>query len=161
MSAEPPRIPHQRGKAPIEGFSFLYGNRDLVLPNWKDDASLSLEDPTLQSSITFSKSASSNFFDITVPLATTLFKNGRHSTLLVSKWWQDSEKAFAKTKGPNGRANVTIRISQTGIEKEPQSYVPSVSLTPARRITSGLGNIIRRIEFEDGEIGPASQELET
>jgi hypothetical protein len=42
-----------------------------------------------------------------------------------------------------------------------RTHIPTVGLTPIRRITNGLGNIVRRIEFGEGDVGPASRELET
>jgi hypothetical protein len=45
-------------------------------------------------------------------------------------------------------------------ERVPTSYIPGIPLTPARAIVNGLGNIVRKLKFDDGLIGPASQELE-
>jgi hypothetical protein len=55
---------------------------------------------------------------------------------------------------------LTLQILQGEEDENPTPYIPSVSLTPARRIVSGLGNIVRQVDFGNDSIGPASQELE-
>ncbi len=45
-------------------------------------------------------------------------------------------------------------------KRVPTSYIPGIPLTPARAIVNGLGNIVRKLKFDNGLIGPASQELE-
>lgn len=162
LAPTPEEIPVYREKPAIQGFSFLYGRRELLLPDWTKDELISstFTSPSLLSSITFSEGLQSGAYDITVPLATTLFRNGRHSTLLVSTWWQDSANSFERIGEPLERKNVRIQVSQSEFKKDFDTYIPIVQLTPARRIVNGLGNIVRRLDFGDGIVGPASEELE-
>ena len=57
--------------------------------------------------------------------------------------------------------NVDVLAFRSVNHKLPPNRTPAVSLTPPRRIESGLGNIVRSIDFGNGDIGPASRELET
>jgi hypothetical protein len=144
----------------VEGISFLYGWKEHILPYWSNDEHISSADSSILSSITFSKSVGCRSFDITLPLATTLFRNGRHSTLLVSKWEQTSAISFSKINGPIEKKNVAIQVCNNSPEDVPETHIPVLAVTPARRIVNGLGNIVRRLDFGAGNIGPASQELE-
>lgn len=162
LAPKPEEILSYREKPAIEGFSFLYGRRELILPDWTNDEFTSSKStsPSLLSSITFSEDLASGAYDITVPLATTLFRNGRHSTLLVSTWWQDSASSFQRIGEPLERKNVRIQVSRSESTMSLDTYIPVVQLTPARRIVNGLGNIVRRLDFGHGVVGPASEELE-
>lgn len=151
------------GQRPKEGFSFLHGlqNRTLI-PLWTGSEASPSKSPSMQSSITLRKGLRGPP-DVTLPLANTLFKNGRLSTLLVSRWQYDAAgEAFVAIEGPVERTNIVVNILESVSTQIPRSFIPAVPLTPARPIVNGLGNIVRTIDFggEEG-IGPASRELES
>ncbi|KAE9381464.1 hypothetical protein N431DRAFT_359494 [Stipitochalara longipes BDJ] len=117
--------------------------------------------PNLQSTLTFPARRPYKA-TITLPLANTLFKNGRHSTLLLSRW-KSSGDSFRIKRNQVEKQNITMNPFDR-MAYFPRGLMPCVPLTPLRRIHSGLGNIVRTIDFgQDGnsDIGPASKELET
>jgi len=156
-------LPISVGTRPKEGFSILYGQeRKTISPLWKNDEVPPSRSPSMQSSITLRKGLTGPS-DLTLPLANTLFKTGRLSTLLVSRWeYKPSEDTFFAIEQPAERANVVINVFPDVVHQLPKSFIPAVALTPARPIVSGLGNIVRTIDFggEEGT-GPASRELES
>ncbi|TAQ89024.1 hypothetical protein B7494_g2669 [Chlorociboria aeruginascens] len=153
------RIDFAQNRHPEEGFSFHHGTEHRVLPNvWDDVEDGITKTPDVKSSLTFSR-VSSVSASITLPLANTLFKNGRHSTLIISKW-QCNGQSFIKVKSEE-RTNQVVNVYQRNdIARIPLSNIPVTPLTPARRLESGLGNIVRQIDFGKNGIGPASKELE-
>jgi hypothetical protein len=137
-----------------EGFSILHKPR--TLDHWAKDATVS--SPTLQSTLTLQRRHAT----LTLPLANTLFKNGRHSTLLLSRW-KSSGVSFSINRAQSEKQNVTLTGLGEKLYNPIRISIPSIPLTPVRRIQDGLGNIVRTIDFGQGDvknIGPASQELE-
>lgn len=94
----------------------------------------------------------------TVPLANTLFNNGRTSTLLVGKWVKDLPSNFVSHSLEYKEAYTVyteeFRLSQSSTQ------IPLEGLTKPRRIVAGMGNIVRQLEGDDGKPLPASTELE-
>jgi hypothetical protein len=160
LSPQLERISQQNVFRPEEGFSVLHGRADQIIPAvWDLELTKVGDSPGMQSSLTFSSQDRTS--QVTLPLANTLFKNGRNSTLLVSRWQHQGSGIFTKTKGKE-KSNQVINVFEGDLEDLkgiPSSSVSLVPLTPARRIISGLGNIVRQIRFDDG-VGPASRELE-
>ncbi|KAH8815261.1 hypothetical protein F5884DRAFT_665380, partial [Xylogone sp. PMI_703] len=166
LSPTPSDISEGNGSlSPKEGFSFLYGKQQLVLPKlWStsDGDSPDVGNQELLSYIKIS-GATSLATEVTLPLANTLFKNGRQSTLVASRWRFENEH-FVKLKSES-KAHQTINVfsrengGQTSRVKEIWR-VPAIPITPARRVASGLGNIVRQIDFGQSGVGPASRELE-
>ncbi|KAH7363820.1 hypothetical protein BKA65DRAFT_489714 [Rhexocercosporidium sp. MPI-PUGE-AT-0058] len=163
LAPGPESLSVARGRRPKEGFSFLHSLRSATLPPFLADSEASLStSPSMQSSITLRK-APQGPPDLTLPLANTLFKTGRLSTLLASRWqYNAGEDAFIAIQGPVERTNVVIDMFQGLSTRLPRSLIPAIPLTPARPIVNGLGNIVRTIDFggEEGS-GPASRELES
>jgi hypothetical protein len=102
---------------------------------------------------------------VAIPLANTVFSNGRPHTLFASRWGSESS-------GSPRLVNKTQMTSQTiilppaadmGNSQRDQSTSSVIShlvpVTAPRRIEAGLGNILRNIEI-NGSPRPASQELE-
>jgi hypothetical protein len=141
-----------------EGFSILHKpGKQKNLWNNNNTAPNS----NLQSTLTFRANRGGKVA-LTLPLANTLFQNGRHSTLLLSRW-RSSGGTFEVIKGQTEKQNVTLNV--LGKERYPhlRTRIPCIPLTPMRRIRSGLGNIVRTIDFGEGgvkDVGPASRELE-
>jgi hypothetical protein len=159
ISHTPPRIA-LKGEPSPEGFSFLRGlSAHIIQTAWAEEEPDSSKVPT-QASLTFrGRYRGRNTPYFTVPLANTLFKTGKFSTLGVSRW-KASEKSFIKVKEIPDKKNVIIDVFSSKIH-EPTLRIPAIPLTPARRIVNGLGNIVRTVDFGEDGIGPASRELET
>lgn len=144
-------------KAPSgEGFSIWHrpkGPDD----SWVQDATVS--SPTLQSTLTLQR----GHVTLTLPLANTLFTNGRGSTLLLSRW-KSSGRSFKIDRAQIEKQNVLLGgLGGKTLYHPIRSCIPSIPLTPVRRIQDGLGNIVRTIDFgQKGvkNVGPASRELE-
>ena len=152
-------MPYTVDRRAKEGFSILQGRTLKILPNlWDVEDSASTSSPTITASLTFAKATTSqNESQVVLPLANTLFLNGRHSTLLVSKWRVEKD-SFVKVRSLEKR-NQTITVFDGRRPGPPSIRVPAIPLTPARRIVSGLGNIVKQVDFGEGP-GPASRELE-
>lgn len=125
--------------------------------SWVQDATVSSS--TLQATLTLRR----GHVTLTVPLANTLFKNGRHSTLLLSRW-KSSGQTFKINRAQIEKQNVLLGgLAEKKLYHPIRSCIPSIPLTPVRRIQDGLGNIVRTIDFGQGgvkNVGPASRELE-
>lgn len=93
---------------------------------------------------------------ITLPLANTLFTNGRLSTLFLSEW-RLQDNSLQLIDSISSAVNGDVKTS--AYYRHARRHLPIFPLTPARKIVSGLGNIIRQLQFA-GEVGPASRELE-
>jgi hypothetical protein len=137
-----------------EGFSILLGPRD-VLPNLWDIEERTIANNPGKASLTFTDRQNSRG-QVILPLANTLFSNGRHSTLLASEW-RVQDGSFIKIRSSEKKNQIITAFHNLGA---PSSRVPAIPLTPARRIVSGLGNIVRQIDFGEDGAGPASRELE-
>lgn len=99
---------------------------------------------------------------VTVPLANTMFTNGKTHSLSASRW-ETRPGQSPRFVDRIEKANQTIlfRTDDTGSSHDGASTVACnlVPITKPRRIVSGLGNILRQIDI-DGP-APASTELET
>ena len=120
---------------------------------------LIVQSSSTESSITFQGKGVGRLLDLSLPLANTLFVNGRPSTLLKStfKWnvehlrYQEVDRRYLR--------HHTVQC----FEDKARLRVPAVPLTPAREIASGLGNIVRQLKLSGGHgqpPSPASKELE-
>lgn len=149
----------QRGHLPEEGFSFLHGRSSQIIPDlWTSENSVTSNSPGMQSSLTFTAEHTTTS-QVTLPLANTIFRNGRSSTLLVSRWQAQPDGTYHMTRSEE-KGNLLLKLFHNAKPGIPSTFIPVIPLTPARKIRSGLGNIVRQIQFDEG-IGPASQELET
>ncbi|KAE8441152.1 hypothetical protein EG329_005808 [Mollisiaceae sp. DMI_Dod_QoI] len=149
------------GKRVTEGFSFLHvpASRLLESDALSSSASEVKEswNTTVPSAITFASGEDAPF-KVTVPLANTLFQNGKPS-LLVSSRWKEKDNKFLeiipRTEEHTATVNTFVHVKDA-----PFSFIPAQSVTPFRTIVTGLGNIIRTLDFGKGDVGPASRELE-
>ncbi|KAI9642334.1 hypothetical protein NHQ30_009136 [Ciborinia camelliae] len=172
LAPSPGDIPIAERAGPLEGFSFLYGVRTQLLSpknvwepeSYKND----LTNPAKLSHLIFSgkscskQSEQSLATTISLPLANTLFVNGKHSTLETSQWTRRNMgeyKCLQSVEKQYQRIKVFHHESTT----IPPIFVPAVPLTLPRPIANGLGNIIRQLSFgpEDTDNRPASSELES
>lgn len=148
-----------KGNELIEGLSFLHGRTSSITPDLWNSEPISTEGNTIQASLSFVTDAASNHdilehHAVSLPLANTLFTNGKISTLTTSRWEYESDWNFTKLKMEE-KANLKINALQSF----GAVHVPAFTLTPPRRISSGLGNIVRQLECAGKPI-PASEELE-
>ncbi|KAI1435712.1 hypothetical protein GGR50DRAFT_655535 [Xylaria sp. CBS 124048] len=146
-------------KEPRSGFSVLRGPTDRILPGlWeKEGFGTSQDDAACVSFVTNPLSRDAGALEVTLPLANTVFQNGRRSTLHASRWDISSKgSAILRTREPK----MIQRISAQGDSaNRTLSVIPLLPLTPPRKIIAGLGNIVRQVEV-DGVATPASKELE-
>lgn len=106
-----------------------------------------------------------------IPVANTLFHNGKTSTLFAQRWnlQSSNESTFEhvsckKTWLPQQIIHIGSVFADEGMRFQLHHFVRShlVPITPARTIAAAVGNIVRRISGDDAseEAAPASEELE-
>lgn len=157
-----------------EGFSIHLGLRENLLPDsWTSTSSEDAQQTPPQqagseSSSTLSillpqlVSAKNNRITLTLPLANTLFQNGRRSTLLLSEWAHVkgfSKSAFELVRMAEKR-NQVVRLPLTALHDKVNIHAPLAPITQPRKVLEGLGNILSKIEIS-GVPSPASKELQT
>ncbi|KAI0010987.1 hypothetical protein F4779DRAFT_616055 [Xylariaceae sp. FL0662B] len=147
---------------PRTGFSILYGSAAKILPGlWDRDSFGANIDQDRESSISFISSplrGDTRPLEITLPLANTVFQNGRRSTLFASRW-QSSPSQSLTLAMMNEKHSQKI-IPRSATVNHANSRFPLLPLTLPRKIVAGLGNIVRQLET-NGSTTPASKELET
>lgn len=97
-------------------------------------------------------------YRMSIPMANTLFINGRNSTLLESHWIKQASDEATFTRDRLVEVQ-EAHISSAVTPNETQFAIPSQPLTTWRTIKSCMGNVLREIDV-DGEAVPASRELE-
>ncbi|KAK0632267.1 hypothetical protein B0T14DRAFT_444941 [Immersiella caudata] len=152
-----PRLSSTGSYSSSEGLAILHGSLDETLPDlWSDPESSESE---LQPSLEFQMAPLRHDpVQVTVPVANTVFSNGRSHTIFASQW--------QTIKGtPPKLLRVVERTRQVIVTNTSNSYAdsrvvaPLVPVTEPRKILAGLGNILRQIEI-DLLPAPASKELE-
>ncbi|KAK3079476.1 hypothetical protein LTS18_004770, partial [Coniosporium uncinatum] len=107
-----------------------------------------------------------------VPLANTVFQNGRAATLFSSQWKKFSGTTELRHIQSWPLRNLTVPancfVTEEGRVRPGQGRnhaysIPLVPLTAPKKIAAGMGNIIRQLEGVDGRDTtiPASSELES
>ncbi|KAI6086200.1 hypothetical protein F4821DRAFT_133334 [Hypoxylon rubiginosum] len=152
--------PKQLFGKPQTGFSVLYGSNPILPDLWNDKEFGSNVDRDNESSVSFISRplpGSIGQLETTLPLANTIFQNGRLSTLFASKWQRSNNKSLT-LNAMREKISQTIRPS---IDRVDHTYplLPLLPLTPPRKVVAGLGNIVRQVEI-NGSATPASKELE-
>ena len=147
-----------------EGLAFMATRRQMVLMN-DNKASKSTPLVCFSSSQTLQNNGDDRSFSvIALPVANTLFINGRHSTLFRHEW-TPTTAAICQDTASHPQDSQTVLQSVTidaVIRKRRMSKakrLPLVSLTEPRIVKTVMGNILREIEIE-GKSEPASSELE-
>ncbi|KAJ8059125.1 hypothetical protein OCU04_012102 [Sclerotinia nivalis] len=172
LAPSPHDIPVAERVGSLEGFSFLHGLRSQLLrPEnvWKPESFKNdTTNPEKSSHLIISgknrqkPGEESLATTMSLPLANTLFVNGKHSTLEISQWTRRHEGEYKciQTAHKQYQHIKAFHHENTMI---PPIFVPAVPLTLPRPIANGLGNIIRQLSFgpEDTDNRPASSELET
>ncbi|KAI2777351.1 hypothetical protein F4815DRAFT_297704 [Daldinia loculata] len=146
---------------PRTGLSILYGSNDILPGIWSGDEFGSNISQDRGSSVSFLSDPlpkDTRPLEITLPLANTIFQNGRRSTLIASRWQRDEEVSMARTNiEEKQHQRICLRAASEGHIKP---FLPLLPLTPPRKIVAGLGNIVRQVEV-NGTTTPASKELES
>ncbi|KAJ9157963.1 V-type c subunit family protein [Pleurostoma richardsiae] len=152
------------GGVPGRGFSILNGHLDSILPGmWPSSLShkFAPDGSDIRASLDFTLGPlldSANPIAVTVPLANTVFQNGRQSTLLAGLWAR-SEKGSFKLSSLEERHTQLVVPSRSNSALTSSVSIPLIPITAPRKVLAGLGNIIRQVEA-DGLPSPASKELE-
>ncbi|KAK6603474.1 hypothetical protein H4I96_06242 [Botrytis cinerea] len=172
LAPSPDDIPIAERAGPLEGFSFLHGLRSRVLrPDnvWNPESfKNNAKNPDKLSHLIISGNKSQKPWElalsttISLPLANTLFVNGKHSTLEIAKWTRRNEGEY-KCIQREQKQYQHIKAFHYENTMIPPIFVPAVPLTLPRPIANGLGNIVRQLSFGPGDTDnrPASSELET
>ncbi|KAI1806608.1 hypothetical protein F4811DRAFT_509671 [Daldinia bambusicola] len=146
---------------PRTGLSILYGSADGILPGlWSADDAESNISQDRGSSVSFLSNPlprDTRPLEITLPLANTIFQNGRRSTLFASRWQRDRGGSIIRTMIHEKQSQRICLRAASG--DHINSLLPLLPLTPPRKIVAGLGNIVRQVEV-NGTATPASKELE-
>lgn len=158
-----------------DGFSLQSGTLDGLLPGlWKQtfDATLAenqpgaagpSEEPASLSLVLRQAKHSGAVVTVNLPLANTLFHNGRRTTLLASEWlYTKDEKSRRKTVACSRMQEKRSQIVELLVGPTHQKLAivsPLVPITHPRKIVEGLGNILAKVEI-DGQPSPASQEIQ-
>jgi len=148
-------MPYDSGRRPAEGLSILTSRQNMQPERLlaKDEASRGVE-PSQRASLTFTNGAKDT--SLTLPLANTLFTNGRHSTLLKTTWTAENG-GWVKLGSEEKNQQVIVALHDT---QTLHSRIPAIPLTIGRRVVRCFGNIVRQIDLGTGSPEPASRELE-
>ncbi|KAL8411840.1 hypothetical protein RB596_001178 [Gaeumannomyces avenae] len=164
--------PRSRGGSASSGLSILQGDATTILPGlWSggdSNAPLRLDARPALSVRLSPLLGDFRPVDVTLPVANTVFQNGRPFTLLASRW-----RAAGAGTSPAGspalvgafekEKQVIVASTEGSIQSHADVSVSLFPLTVPRRITAGLGNIVRQVEAAGGpeeQPQPASLELE-
>ena len=147
-----------------EGIAIIQGRADQIVPRlWEDETTTQQASSAVGSSLTFSSyqepGSVEPFTELTLPLANTIFATGEDSKVFVSKWRFIKDNQYEKIMSKE-KSHQVINVFGGKEKGFPPGYIPAIPLTPVRRIVSGLGNIVRQLNFDGGKAGPASSELE-
>jgi len=141
------------------GFAFMSGPKDVLPSLWNPESFAGSREPDQAASLTFLGNpieGHSRPLEITLPLANTIFHNGRRSTLLASEWQSEGDGPLRLNRREYKQSQ---RIFTHNTSMHATATIPLMPLAPPRQIVTGLGNIVRQVEI-DGAPAPASKELE-
>ncbi|KAK3394710.1 hypothetical protein B0H63DRAFT_461743 [Podospora didyma] len=169
LTAAVDAIPRQRGPgnslSSSEGLAILHGSLDKLLPGlWEGQATSAVgafaDRDSAQPALEFRAApleGDARPLRVIVPLANTIFTNGRPHTMFVSRWSATFEKEPRLLL--EGSIEKTSQLINVHGPTRSAVDVPLVPITEARRIVAGLGNILRQVEIGVSP-APASKELE-
>ncbi|KAB8299076.1 hypothetical protein EYC80_001198 [Monilinia laxa] len=172
LAPSPNDILRAERTGPLEGLSFMHGSRTQVLTSksvWKPESfKTNTTNPDKLAHLILSGKSRSKQSEqalattISLPLANTLFVNGKHSTLEVSQWSRRGGCEYKRIRYVEKQYQ-HIKAFHHESTMVPPIFVPAVPLSLPRPIANGLGNIVRQLAFgpEDTDNRPASSELET
>ncbi|POS80891.1 hypothetical protein DHEL01_v200710 [Diaporthe helianthi] len=126
----------------------------------------SVADPAQSSSLSIllprKTTANEARVSVTLPLANTLFSNGRRSTLLASEWRLATGSSYSNPEMVRSveKRNQVVDLPSSLLSHRIQMHAPLVPITHPRKILEGLGNIIAKVQVDE-EPCAASMELQT
>ncbi|CAN8099111.1 unnamed protein product [Discula destructiva] len=156
-----------------EGLSLQLGSLHGLLPGLWDEASdeaverqsgpfqRNSESAHVSVILRTSKQAGSTV-TVNLPLANTLFHNGRRTTCLASEWQlktSDNGQMGIDLLRMKGKRTQTIDLPVPSEYQNLPLHSPLVPITYPRKIVEGLGNILAKVEIE-GQPSPASKEIQ-
>ena len=106
---------------------------------------------------------------VQLPVANTLFHNGKTSTLLAQRWIatdaQESESKLRLTEQttlPQQSLNMSGIVDNKSYRNRYALSIPMIPITPPRIVATGMGNIVRTLQMDGSseKTMPASTELE-
>ena len=151
-----------------EGFSIAVLDEEFSAPSlWSgsDSRSMSADDPSV---ISFKfVGIEQGELILHLPLANTVFVNGKVGTMHVQRWMKDGSKdegaPFVLYDSVNSN-NQTLNMLSSHTTARPNSTADIRShlrqLTHPRTVRAVTGNILRQISGDDGVVQPASREIE-
>ncbi|ETS87528.1 hypothetical protein PFICI_01356 [Pestalotiopsis fici W106-1] len=152
--------PNELGARQQSGLSVLYGPESILPRIWEQNGDADGRDVDRAASISVSAAYPDQPFNshITIPMANTIFQNGRRSTLFATRYERSASSGRFEATLMQDKAHQDIEVVTDGGPRfTPQ--LPLIPLTPPREIVAGLGNIVRQV-LVDGRPQPASKELE-
>lgn len=155
-------LPDHEGSSGGEGFALLSGpKRGSFGPvDGKNDRACLLF-TLFQVVVTSNGNSQSTLpIQLIMPMAQTIFQNGKESTLLRQFWVRSESGVYTRVGKTKEMKTLRISLGEIGASQALVPHVAVIPLTEPRKIVSSAGNIIRQISTNDGTIIPASQELE-
>jgi V-type H+-transporting ATPase proteolipid subunit len=149
-----------------EGISLLFADKGTLFASssrkslTKDVSTLELH-PTILYDVSYtSESGPALSTQVATPVASTVFTTGQPHTLISARWrfsGQETRSPFAIKMLDLAQ----LRIGDSSHVSSLEPFVPLRALTKARRVVTGMGNIISRLAADDpNETVPASAGLE-
>ncbi|KAI1306936.1 hypothetical protein F5Y03DRAFT_353640 [Xylaria venustula] len=154
--------PRLESGEPHSGFAVLCGPVKKILPRlWNKEffAATSSDEAACVSFVTNPLYGNTGALEVTLPLANTVFQNGRRSSLYASRWDVSNEGWVALRRRDPKIRQVIGAMGNPAHFVPTKSMIPLLPITPPRKILAGLGNIVRQVEI-NGSATPASKELE-
>ncbi|TKW48624.1 hypothetical protein CTA1_2540, partial [Colletotrichum tanaceti] len=142
------------------GFSFYYADlRALDMTDlWRDRSNLP-DEPKSYIGLHSGRLELGTKVSCKLPLANTLFQNGRQTTMFASRWRNSGATTGLQKMGWMEKRTHNITCSDPDNQFKVNVQSPMVPITAPRKILAGLGNIVSLIEV-NGEETPAAAELE-
>ncbi|WQF77900.1 hypothetical protein CDEST_02914 [Colletotrichum destructivum] len=142
------------------GFSFYYANmKDTMIRMWKDKPDLPDEPKSYIGFHTGTSHFGGAMVSCKLPLANTVFQNGRQTTMFASRWRNSGPRTGVQVIRWMEKRTHNVNCLDPDNQSKYNIQSPLVPITAPRKILAGLGNIVSLVEV-DGEETPASTELE-
>ncbi|KAK0729180.1 hypothetical protein B0T21DRAFT_370519 [Apiosordaria backusii] len=173
LSAAVDEVPQFQGAlSSSEGLSVLRGSAARVLPGlWEVGSNQTFSPSSFSQQPSFLEfrlpglQPKAKPLQVTVPLANTIFTNGKPHALYASRWRHDPAAARKSLSMAASVEKTTQTILLPGHNQSPNKstastvYTALVPVTRPHKIVAGLGNILRQVEV-GVKPEPASKELE-
>lgn len=139
-------VGHSSQDGGLTGFSFATVNAESVLPGLFE--MYPIESADTRANLTFicepEETMSEKRIIVSLPLANTIFQNGRTSTLIASRWRKHRTGFYKQFE----RKDKTVQriVWQQSVHKNTNYLrVPATPLTPIRQVFASMGNIVKKL----------------